>query len=71
MKKGTSATQKAGNGIKRNVSGSNKSIGKDDYDAECNECEWKGNKDEMEESEDDDHVLCCPLCGSERIYYFR
>jgi len=52
---------------------SNKSVTKFkiEYDAECEECDWKGNKDEMEDAEDDDHVQVCPLCGSERIYYFR
>lgn len=41
------------------------------YDAECENCDWKGNKDEMEWDEEDDTFLVCPLCGSDRIYYFR
>ncbi len=43
-----------------------------DYDAECNNCDWKGNRDEMEQlDEDGEEVDICPVCGSDNVYYFR
>ena len=38
-------------------------------EAECEDCDWKGNIDEMEWSEEDDTFQVCPLCGSDKIYY--
>ena len=40
------------------------------YDAECNECDWKGSHDEMEQPIDDNDVPKCPDCGSSNIYYY-
>jgi len=39
-------------------------------EAECNACDWKGWKDEMQEDEDDEEALLCPVCNSANIYYF-
>ena len=40
------------------------------YDAECNDCDWKGNHDEMEQPFDDNDVAKCPDCGSSNIFYW-
>jgi NAD-dependent SIR2 family protein deacetylase len=43
----------------------------ENIDAECNECEWEGCFEEMEEPIDSDDVHKCPDCGSENVYYFN
>jgi len=42
-----------------------------EIEAECEDCDWKGAKDDMEIAETDDDVDVCPLCGSEKIYYHK
>lgn len=42
-----------------------------DIEAECEKCDWKGLKEDMDEDTDDDHTLICPDCGSDEIYYFK
>lgn len=61
------AYSSADNGAKPIVSGSN-SV---DYEVECNECGWHGNKEDLEQTEEDDEIDTCPGCGSESLYYFR
>lgn len=44
-----------------------------DFDAECNECDWKGNKEDMADVIDEygEFETVCPECGSSNVYYFR
>lgn len=37
-------------------------------EADCNDCDWQGQKSEMDEDEDGETMLC-PLCNSDNIYY--
>lgn len=41
-------------------------------EAECEDCDWKGSKDEMPDQDDSDFnsIQVCPNCASENIYYF-
>lgn len=43
----------------------------DGFDAECNDCPWEGNYEDMDVAMDDDEVNRCPECGSENVYYNR
>lgn len=44
----------------------------EEEEAECNNCDWKGTKDELSEIEEEDvPIPVCPDCGSENIYYNR
>lgn len=39
-----------------------------EIEAECESCDWKGKREEMDNEDDID---VCPYCGSEKIYYFK
>lgn len=41
----------------------------DEYECECNDCAWHGQKNELETAEDDEEISVCPECLSEDIYY--
>lgn len=42
-----------------------------EIEVECNECDFKGTKHDLDTCEDDETVDCCPMCGSENLYYFK
>lgn len=42
-----------------------------EFAAECNDCDWKGPKDDLNDEEEDEGVFLCPNCGGENIYYNR
>jgi Zn finger protein HypA/HybF involved in hydrogenase expression len=45
-------------------------INEREYECECNDCGWQGNKEDLEGYIDDGIFDCCPKCGSDNIYYF-
>lgn len=61
----------SGNAAKLPVSGSN--IADSNPEVECNKCDWKGDKADLETVEDgyEDEEDVCPSCGSSDLYYFR